>query len=162
VAAADAPVPVRVVDTGTASFGVACCVWEAAEALAAGATGATDVTGFGLLGHLRSMAEASGVDVDLRAGAVPVLPGVPDLVVEGLVPGGTRRNLAWVQERVEADGVDDDVIVVLADAQTSGGLLFGAEAAAAERAVEHLRASGHAAAVIGHVVDGHGTMRVTA
>jgi selenide,water dikinase len=119
------------------------------------------VTGFGLLGHLRNMAEASGVDVDLRAGDVPVLPGVPELVAEGLVPGGTRRNLAWVQERVEADGVDEDVVVILADAQTSGGLLFGAEPGAAEQAVEHLRASGHAAAVIGRTVDGHGTMRVT-
>ena len=134
----------------------------AAEALFAGATGATDVTGFGLLGHLRSMAEASGVDVDLRAGAVPVLPGVPELVAEGLVPGGSRRNLAWAGERLEAGGVDESVVIVLADAQTSGGLLFGAEPAQAEEAATALRTSGHAAAVIGTIAEGRGTIRVSA
>ena len=133
-----------------------------AEALAAGATGATDVTGFGLLGHLRHMAEASKVDVDLRAGAIPVLPGVPELVDEGMVPGGTRRNLAWAAERLEADGADESVVIVLADAQTSGGLLFGAEPAQAEEAAAALRTSGHAAAVIGTVGEGTGTIRVSA
>lgn len=133
----------------------------ATQALAAGATGATDVTGFGLLGHLRSMAEASYVDADLRASAIPVLPGVPELVAAGLVPGGTRRNLAWAGERLEADGVDDSVIIVLADAQTSGGLLFGADPAAAEAAVTALVADGHAAAVIGTVAAGTGTIRVS-
>ncbi len=134
----------------------------AAEALAAGATGATDGTGFGLLGHLRSMAEASGVDVDLRAGAVPVLPGVPDLVAEGLVPGGSRRNLAWAAERVEAEGVGEGTVAVLADAQTSGGLLFGAEAARADQAAETLRASGHQAAVVGTLSEGKGVIRISA
>jgi selenide, water dikinase len=132
----------------------------AVAALAAGATGATDVTGFGLLGHLRSMAEASGVDVDLHAGAIPVLPGVAELAAEGLVPGGSRRNLAWAAERLEIHGVDDAVVVVLADAQTSGGLLFGAEAARAEQAAATLRDSGHAAAVVGAVVGGRGTIRI--
>jgi selenide,water dikinase len=133
----------------------------ATQALAAGANGATDVTGFGLLGHLRSMAEASKVDVDLVAAAVPVLPGVAGLVADGLVPGGTRRNLTWAGERVEAPGVDDAVMIVLADAQTSGGLLFGAEASRAEEAVVALRASGHAAAVIGTVSAGRGTIRIS-
>ena len=133
----------------------------ATRALEAGATGATDITGFGLLGHLRSMAEASGVDVDLRASAVPVLPGVPELVTDGLVPGGTRRNLAWAGERMEVDGVDDSVIMVLADAQTSGGLLFGAEAGPAEDAVAALVASGHAAAVVGTVTAGKGMIRIS-
>ncbi len=133
----------------------------AAQALAAGATGATDVTGFGLLGHLRSMAEASHVDVDLVAADIPVLPGVPGLVAAGLVPGGTRRNLAWAGERVEAGGVEDAMMIVLADAQTSGGLLFGAEPAHAEQAAAALRATGHAAAVIGTVSAGRGTIRIT-
>ena len=132
----------------------------AAVALDAGATGATDVTGFGLLGHLRSMAEASTVDAELDAGAVPVLPGVPEMVAAGLVPGGTRRNLAWAGERLDAHGVDDAVVLVLADAQTSGGLLFGAEPARAEDAASALRASGHAAAVVGRVVAGSGAIRV--
>jgi selenide,water dikinase len=127
----------------------------ATRALEAGATGATDVTGFGLLGHLRSMAEGSHVDAYLDAGAVPVLP-------EGLVPGGSRRNLAWAGERLEAEGVDEAVVIVLADAQTSGGLLFGAEAGRAEDAVVALRESGHAAAVIGTVTEGPGTIRVHA
>jgi selenide,water dikinase len=132
----------------------------ASQALEAGATGATDVTGFGLLGHLRSMAEASHVDATLHAGSVPVLPGVPELIARGFVPGGTRRNLAWAGERLDAPGLDDDVILLLADAQTSGGLLFGAEPDKAEAAAAALRASGHAAAVIGTVAAGHGTIRV--
>jgi len=126
----------------------------------AGATGATDVTGFGLLGHLRSMAEASGVDAELSAGAVPVLPGVPELVAAGMAPGGTRRNLAWVGERLDVDGVDDAVVTVLADSQTSGGLLFGAEPALAEEAVAALCESGHAAAVVGRVREGPGTIHI--
>ncbi len=132
----------------------------AARAIEAGATGATDITGFGLLGHLRSMAEGSKVDVDLQAGAIPVLPGVAELVAKGLIPGGSRRNLTWAGERLEATGVDDSVIIVLADAQTSGGLLFGAEAGRADDAVTALRDSGHAAAVIGMTTEGAGTIRV--
>jgi len=132
----------------------------AAVALAAGATGATDVTGFGLLGHLRSMAEASHVDVDLLPAAIPVLPGVPELVADGLVPGGTHRNLAWAGERIETSGVEESVLIVLADAQTSGGLLFGAERSRAEEAVSALLESGHAAAVIGTASPGGGTIRI--
>ncbi len=133
----------------------------ATQALSAGATGATDITGFGLLGHLRSMAEASHVDVDLVASSIPVLPGVPGLVADGLVPGGTRRNLAWAGERVEAGGIDDAVMIVLADAQTSGGLLFGAEASRAEDAVAALLATGHAAAIVGTATAGRGIIRVS-
>lgn len=133
----------------------------AAQALTAGATGATDITGFGLLGHLRSMAEASHVDVDLVARSVPVLPGVAELVADGLVPGGSRRNLAWAGERVKAVGVADADMIVLADAQTSGGLLFGAERSRAEEAVAALLASGHAAAVVGSVTAGRGSIRIS-
>jgi selenide,water dikinase len=134
---------------------------EAARcALDAGATGATDITGFGLLGHLRSMADGSHVDVELVVSAVPVFPGVPDLVAAGLVPGGSRRNLTWVSERLDPAGVDESVIIVLADAQTSGGLLFGAEPGAAEAAAEALRATGHAAAVIGTASAGTGMIRL--
>lgn len=132
----------------------------AARALEAGATGATDITGFGLLGHLRSMAEGSHVDVELVASAVPVFPGVAELVAAGFVPGGSRRNLAWVSERLDAAGVDESVVIVLADAQTSGGLLFGAEPEAAEAAAAALRATGHAAAVIGTATAGTGRIRL--
>jgi selenide,water dikinase len=151
--------PAEVVDVAVASM-TRLNKEAAAVALEAGATGATDVTGFGLLGHLRSMAEGSHVDVELAASAVPVFPGVPDLVAAGLVPGGSRRNLAWVNERLDAAGVEESVVIVLADAQTSGGLLFGAEPAAAEAAAEALRATGHAAAVIGTATAGTGQIRL--
>ncbi len=120
-------------------------------AVAAGATGATDITGFGLLGHLRRMAEASRVDVCLDAAAVPVLPGVRDLLALGMVPGGTRRNLSWARERLDAPDVDDDTLLLLADAQTSGGLLFGVGDGRGAAAVDELLADGHDAAVVGAV-----------
>lgn len=133
----------------------------AAAALDAGAAAATDVTGFGLLGHLRRMVEASGVDVRVEAGAVPVLDGVLALRDAGLIPGGTRRNLDWARQRLTADGVDEATLLLLADAQTSGGLLFGAAEPAATTAVARLRSSGHDAAVIGRVLGaGNGTTTV--
>jgi selenide, water dikinase len=127
----------------------------AAAASAAGAAGATDVTGFGLLGHLRRMAQASGVDVTVEAAAVPLLPGVTELADQGLIPGGTRRNLSWAAEAMTAEGVAERDLLVLADAQTSGGLLFGV-AAGGEEAVAALRADGHDAAVIGRVTGDRG------
>ncbi len=129
-------------------------------ALDAGASGATDVTGFGLLGHLGRMAVESGVDVDLRVADVPLIPGARELAEQGFVPGGSRRNLEWVRERLDVGTVDETAVLLLADAQTSGGLLFGADPAAAEKAVAELRASGHDAAVVGSLVDGTGTIRL--
>lgn len=136
---------------------------RAAEiAVAAGASAATDVTGFGLLGHLRRMAEASRVDVDIDPASVPVLPGVRALIAEGTVPGGTRRNLAWARERVDAPAVGEDVLVLLADAQTSGGLLVGVAPDASADVVGQLRASGHEAGIVGAVTGaGDGRIRIT-
>lgn len=128
----------------------------AAAALAAGATGATDVTGFGLLGHLSQMARASGVDVTVDAAAVPLLPHARDLAAAGYVPGGSRHNLDWVADRIDRGGVDDLTVTLLGDAQTSGGLLFGAAPEAAATAVAHLRDTGHDCAVIGHASTGPG------
>lgn len=125
-------------------------------ARAAGARGATDVTGFGLLGHLHRMAVESGVDVDLDTAAVPLLPGARELAAAGLVPGGSRRNLEWVQPSLDAEQADEVLVSLLADAQTSGGLVFGAEPAAAEQAAATLRGSGHDAAVIGRAREGSG------
>jgi selenide,water dikinase len=122
-------------------------------AVAAGATGATDVTGFGLLGHLRKMVEASGVDVELDVDAVPLLPGVRALAESGVVPGGTRRNRDWVADRVDAGARSELDVLLLADAQTSGGLLFGAAPDAAAAAVREL---GPPAAVVGRVRAGTG------
>jgi selenide,water dikinase len=95
-------------------------------ALAAHLRCATDVTGFGLLGHLFKLCRASGVDAEIEAAAVPYLAGARESLAEGYLPGGSRRNLAWVRPHLEAD-VDDDELVLLADAQTSGGLLVAGE-----------------------------------
>ncbi|CCH79250.1 Selenide, water dikinase [Nostocoides japonicum T1-X7] len=99
-----------------------------AAAVAAGVVAATDVTGFGLLGHLLTMCRASGVGARVDVGAVPVLDGVRGSVAEGFVSGGTRRNLAWVRDDLDVGpGVDEEDLLVLADAQTSGGLLVVGE-----------------------------------
>jgi selenide,water dikinase len=124
-----------------------------AAAVAAGATGATDVTGFGLLGHLCKMVEASGVDVELDLDAVPFIPGVRELAESGVLPSGSRRNRAWVADRVDDGGRAELDVLLLADAQTSGGLLFGAVPDAAAAAVREL---GGPAAVIGRVRAGTG------
>jgi selenide,water dikinase len=95
-------------------------------ALRAGLTAATDVTGFGLLGHAYKMARASGVSFTIDAAAVPYLDGARDALRDGYVSGGTRRNLDWVRPHLEA-GVSEDELLLLADAQTSGGLLVVGE-----------------------------------
>jgi len=95
-------------------------------ALAAGCTAATDVTGFGLLGHLYKLARASGVTAVIDAAAVPYLDGAREALRDGYVSGGTRRNLDWVRPHLAAD-VSEDELLMLADAQTSGGLLVCGE-----------------------------------
>jgi selenide, water dikinase len=100
----------------------------AAAAVAAGARCATDVTGFGLLGHLMKLARASGVSAVLDAAAIPYLDGARQALTEGYVSGGTRRNLGWVRPHVATSAsVDEDELLLLADAQTSGGLLVAGE-----------------------------------
>jgi selenide,water dikinase len=94
-----------------------------------GAAAATDVTGFGLLGHLRRMLEASGCAAVVRAGAVPLLPDVLSLARRDIVAGGTKRNHAWLQEVVDWGELTTPEQIVLADAQTSGGLLVASEGA---------------------------------
>jgi selenide,water dikinase len=96
------------------------------DALAAGIRAATDVTGFGLLGHLFKMARASGVTAVVDATAVPYLDGARQSLRDGFVPGGSQRNLAWVRPHLDAT-VGEDELVLLADAQTSGGLLVAGE-----------------------------------
>ncbi|WP_305784792.1 selenide, water dikinase SelD [Symbioplanes lichenis] len=96
-------------------------------ALAAGAVCATDVTGFGLLGHLHKLARASGVTARVDSSVVPYLDGARQALADGFVSGGTRRNLDWVRPHLDADGVSEDELLLLADAQTSGGLLVAGE-----------------------------------
>lgn len=112
----------------------------ARAALAAGVRCATDVTGFGLLGHLHKLARASGVSAVLHAAAVPYLDGARQSLAEGYLPGGSRRNLAWVRHHLDSE-VSEDELLLLADAQTSGGLLVAGEI------------PGHP--VIGELVDRH-------
>jgi selenide,water dikinase len=100
---------------------------DASEAaLKAGAVCATDVTGFGLLGHLHKLARASGLTARIDAAAVPCLEGAREALRDGYVSGGTRRNLDWVRPHVDLS-VGEDEALLLADAQTSGGLLIAGE-----------------------------------
>ncbi|MDT0264771.1 selenide, water dikinase SelD [Streptomyces sp. DSM 44915] len=96
-------------------------------AVAAGVNSGTDVTGFGLLGHAYRMARAAGVTLAIEAGAVPYLADARSAVTAGQVSGGTRRNLDWVAPHVDFGGVPEDERLLLADAQTSGGLLLAGE-----------------------------------
>jgi selenide, water dikinase len=99
-------------------------------ALDAGVRAGTDVTGFGLLGHLHKLVRASGVSAVLDAAAVPYLEGTREALHAGFVSGGTRRNLEWVRPHLSA-AVDESELLLLADAQTSGGLLLAGEIAGA-------------------------------
>jgi selenide,water dikinase len=128
----------------------------AAEAMvAARAHAATDVTGFGLLGHLHRLLLASGVAARIRAAHVPFLPGAHDLVVAGHVSGGSKRNLTDVAAHV-AFGAEVDVTTrtLLADAQTSGGLLISLPGDRVATLLSHIEGRAPTAAVIGSVVQG--------
>jgi selenide, water dikinase len=96
-------------------------------ALAAGIRCATDVTGFGLLGHAYKLARASGVTAVIDHRAVPLIDGVKQAQRAGHMPGGSRRNLAWVAPDADFGDLSDDVLLLLADAQTSGGLLVAGQ-----------------------------------
>jgi selenide,water dikinase len=102
---------------------------EASQAaLVAGATCATDVTGFGLLGHLYKLARASGVSARIDPSAVHYLDGAREAARDGYISGGTRRNLEWIDPQTAwGDGVDELERLLLTDAQTSGGLLIAGE-----------------------------------
>ena len=117
---------------------------------------ATDVTGFGLLGHLWEMTSGSGVGAIVRLDDVPVLPEVWDLARRDVVPGGTRRNLASLVDRVVwGPGVDEIDRLVLSDAQTSGGLLIAVPPERAAALREALTRRGTlASAEIGEIVEG--------
>jgi selenide,water dikinase len=116
------------------------------------ASAATDVTGFGLLGHLRRMLEASGVAARVDAGAVPLLPGVLDLARRDVVAGGTKRNLTWLNATTDWGDLTEPERLVLADAQTSGGMLIATREPDALAAALDARGVDHAE--VGSVTDG--------
>jgi selenide,water dikinase len=101
------------------------------KALAAGITCATDITGFGLLGHLYKLARASDVTAVIDSAAVSYLDGARQALAEGYVSGGTRRNLDWVRPHTDLSEVSEAEALLLADAQTSGGLLLAGEVSGA-------------------------------
>jgi selenide,water dikinase len=120
-----------------------------------GAHAATDVTGFGLLGHLREMCFASGVGAKVSMQRIPVLEGARELLTDGMWAGGSQRNLKSILDFVESD-IDEDDLRVLADAQTSGGLLVAVPPGSAGEYFQRVPGS----AVIGSITGGHG-IRVT-
>jgi selenide,water dikinase len=132
-------------------------------AIAVGVHAATDVTGFGLLGHALEMVQASGLGADIDAAAVPVIDGVRDLLAAGMVAGGTQRNHAFVSDSVDWGTLQLDEQMLLSDAQTSGGLLLAVAPERAGALVDELRARETlAAAIIGHTTDDHpGTIGVS-
>ncbi len=125
----------------------------------------TDVTGFGLLGHLGSMCKSSGVDAEIEAGKLPVLgEGVWNLIAQDCIPGGTRQNLKTAEDFTDwADGVTEAQKILLADAQTSGGLLLCVAAKNLDAVLKVLKKhKALCAVVIGRIVHaGKPKIRVT-
>jgi selenide, water dikinase len=123
-----------------------------------GVSAATDVTGYGLLGHLTEMLEASGVGAVVRRGSVPVWEQAVPLANDGVYPGGLENNREYLQGRVTAHGVDQDDLLPLYDPQTSGGLLVAVPEARASTLVGALRQRGVTGSVIGEVVERAGML----
>ena len=114
----------------------------------------TDVTGFGLIGHVREVARGSGVSVRLFASKVPLLEGALECVQRGYVPGGLKANRGFAESCVEyADDVPEDLRTLLYDPQTAGGLLISVAEADAERLVAQLGEAGVNGVEIGEVVE---------
>jgi len=128
----------------------------AAEAMVAtGVHAATDVTGFGLLGHLLEMMRGSGLGARVEARHVPVFIEAVALARQDVIPGGSRENMAHVQGVLEVDpAVDPALLWCLADAQTSGGLLIAVGPDRLDTLLEALQAGGVDAHVIGELVEG--------
>lgn len=127
----------------------------AAVMVAVGAHAGTDVTGFGLLGHLRAMARASHTAAHIDAGAVPILTGARELAAAGHVPGGTKRNLQDLSQDVAfGEMVDDVTRILLVDAQTSGGILMSVSPERVGEALNALADAGVAASTVGALTDG--------
>ena len=119
---------------------------------AVGVHAATDVTGFGLIGHLTGMMRGSGVSARVDAGAVPVLPGVRELLAQGVAPGGTRNNLAAAEAHTAwSPRLTEEERLLLCDAQTSGGLLIAVPRERLPRLLDELGARDVSHAVVGAV-----------
>ncbi|MEZ4403278.1 MAG: selenide, water dikinase SelD [Kofleriaceae bacterium] len=119
-----------------------------------GVTAATDITGFGLVGHLRNLVRGSGLAASLDAAALPVLPGVDAHLAAGRIPGGSKTNRSFLEPMVAWRGdpaARDRTLTLACDAQTSGGLLLCVPPDQAAAALAALRDVGLPAAIIGHL-----------
>jgi selenide, water dikinase len=125
----------------------------AAEAMMkVGVNAATDITGFGLMGHLKSMVRGSKVTAQVSLSRVPVLPGVWDLLDQGVAPGGTHRNLHSVADTVQWHGdLSQREQLLLCDAQTSGGLLISVAGSKLDALLSQLSQGGVSVAVVGEI-----------
>lgn len=162
VSAADISEAVR--SMATLNAGAARAMLENGASPAIAPHAATDVTGFGLLGHLNNMLVASGVSAEIDAAAVPLLPNAAALVEQGAIPGGTRRNREALAAKVRFDAaVPEAIRVLLFDAQTSGGLLIAVpEGHVAQLLTALKKEKTPAAARIGRIVAGPpGTIAVS-
>jgi selenide, water dikinase len=121
---------------------------------------ATDVTGYGFLGHLSEMLEASGVGAVVRYSKTPVWERAAPLAAGGCYPGGLESNRAYLEGRVSAEGVEAEALLPLYDPQTSGGLLVAVPETSARDFVRLLEERGVSGAVVGEIVEGSGA-RVT-
>ena len=121
-----------------------------------GVSAATDVTGYGLLGHLSEMLEASGTGAIVHRRSVPLLDRASSLAAEGCYPGGLNNNRTYLQEKVHPDGVSEEELLPLYDPQTSGGLLLSVPADKTRALVQALKARGELAAVIGEITEDSG------
>ncbi len=122
-----------------------------ATAVSAGIEAGTDVTGFGLLGHLGEMLQASNVSATIDVAEIPILPGAVEIAAEGHVPGGTKRNYQAVKGVVDFRDTPTALQTILVDAQTSGGLLLSVPETALGDVVAAIIAGGDLAAVIGRI-----------
>lgn len=123
-----------------------------------GASAATDVTGFGFLGHLTEILRASGVGAVVRRGDVPVWERAVPLAGDGVYPGGLKSNREYLRGQVETKNVTEDDLLPLYDPQTSGGLLIAVPGERAGALVGRLEARGVTGAVVGEVVGGSGVL----
>ncbi|MDQ4128519.1 MAG: selenide, water dikinase SelD [Actinomycetota bacterium] len=123
-----------------------------------GVSAATDVTGYGFLGHLTEMLEASRVGARVRRSEVPVWERAVPLANEGVYPGGLKSNREYLEGRVATDGAGAEDLLPLYDPQTSGGLLVAVPKARASALVRALEERGAAGAIVGEVVEGSGIL----
>jgi selenide,water dikinase len=115
--------------------------------------GMTDITGFGLIGHARELALASGVSLEINAGAIQALPGALESIRAGYIPGGLNANRDFAECVVEREGtVSDELWTLLFDPQTAGGLLISVSTADCEELLKELRSAGIPGARVGRVL----------